>query len=292
MSHSISKSLSIGLLPFFLVACSSNNQKETKSFSEKAILESGIQNEEIQSDQGFSADFKKSKAEEEVQQKKLIKTGELTLKSKHIEQSKANLDKILEQVGGYYDNESFSKSNYELRYSLQLRIPSAKFDQLLQNINTGSDEILAKNIHAEDVGEEYYDIETRLKSKKAYLKRYQEIMSNAKNVDDLLQIESQVRQLIEEIESQEGRLRFLDNQVGYGTLNIELFKTLSHPPIVPDENSFWQDAGNSFSYGWSTIVGCVLWLLSIWPLLLIVIPASIFGYRKFKTKRNKKLPAH
>lgn len=290
MSHSISKSLSICLLPIFLVACSSNsNKEESKSMIESSNLQSGIQQEEIsQKDESFSAEFKKT--EQSVQQQKLIKTGELTLKSKHIEKSKTNLDKVLKQVGGYYDNESFSKSNYELRYSLQLRIPSAKFDQLLQSINTGSDEILAKNIHAEDVGEEYHDIETRLKSKKAYLKRYQEITINAKNVDDLLQIENQIRQLIEEIESQEGRLRFLDNQVGYGTLNIELFKTLSRPPVLADENSFWEDAGNSLSTGWAAIVGFVLSLLSIWPLLLILIPASMFGYRKVKIylkKENK-----
>ncbi len=291
MSHSISKSLSIGLLPFFLIACSSD--EETKSFSEKINPESdesGIQYEESQSNENYSAEFKKTK--EEVQQKKLIKTGDLELKSRHIEKSKANLDKVLKQVGGYYDNESFSKSDYELRYSLELRIPTANFDQLLQSINKGSDEILSKNIHAEDVGEEYYDIQTRLKSKKAYLKRYQEIMSNAKNVDELLQIETQIRQLIEEIESQEGRLRFLDNQVGYGTLNIELFKTLAHPPVVSDENGFWEDAGNSFSKGWSAIVGFLLWALSIWPLLLILIPASIFGYRKFRTRTNKKFPSH
>lgn len=284
MSHSIFKSVSIALLPIFLLACSSENQTENKNAREK-VLEStfdasGIQNEESQSNQSYSDEFKKT--EQNVQQQKLIKTGELTLKSKNIEKSKANLDKILRQVGGYYDNESFSKSAYELRYSLQLRIPSANFDQLLQNINSDSDEILSKNVHAEDVGEEYYDIETRLKSKKAYLKRYQEITGNAKNVDDLLAIENQVRQLIEEIESQEGRLRFLDDQVGYGTLNIELFKTLSHPPAAPDENSFWEDAGNSLSKGWSAIVGFVLSLLSIWPLLIILIPTGIFGYRKLK----------
>ncbi len=291
MSHSIVKSVSIAILPLFLLACSSENQKETKSALEMGSSrsdESGIQNEELSDSKRYSAEFKKT--EQGIQQQKLIKTGELTLKSKQIEKSKANLDKVLKRIGGYYDNESFSKSAYELRYSLQLRIPSANFDQLLQSINSGSDEILAKNIHAEDVGEEYYDIETRLKSKKAYLKRYQEITGNAKNVDDLLSIENQVRQLIEEIESQEGRLRFLDNQVGYGTLNIELFKTLSHPPVLADKSSFWEDAGNSLSKGWSAIVGFVLSLLSIWPLLIILIPTGIFGYRKLKIyvkKQNK-----
>lgn len=283
MSHSILKSVSIALLPFFLPACSSENQKETKSALETGSSrsdESGIQNEESQNNQTYSAEFKK--AEQNVEQQKLIKTGELTLKSKHIEKSKANLDRVLKQIGGYYDNESFSKSNYELRYSLQLRIPSAKFDQLLQSINTGSDEILAKNIHTEDVGEEYHDIETRLKSKKAYLKRYQEITNNAKNVDDLLQIENQIRQLIEEIESQEGRLKFLDNQVGYGTLNIELYKTISHPTKRSDEPGFWDKAGHALSTGWKGITLLFLSLLSIWPFLLILIPGGIYTYKRVK----------
>lgn len=286
MKKSICFSLIIGitLSPALLLSCSTKPEaKEPKSALQKDDFQVGIQN----SDESV-ADYSKHEptyyAEvKSVQQKKLIKTGNITLKSRNIEQSKAYIDRALQSAGGYYDEESFTKTNEELRYSLQLRIPEVKFNQLLQVVNHGSDEIISKNIRAEDVSEEYNDTETRLKSKRAYLKRYQEIMSNAKNADDLMMIENQVRQLIEEIESEEGRLRFLDNRCKYSTLNIQLFKPLPHKAVEQqDKDRFGEHAVHSFSSGWSAVMSFVLWLLSVWPLLLILVPAGIYGYKKLK----------
>lgn len=291
MKHLIfSKSISMTLVSLLLFSCHPEQEKKAAKMSrEEASFKSGARGEEsvtyANNTSDYASDFKPV---ESAQNKKLIKTGNMTLKTRHIEQSKAYLDQALRSVNGYYDRESFTKSDDELRYSLKLRIPSANFDQLLQLVQHGSDEILSKNIRAEDVSEEYNDTETRLKSKRAYLQRYQEIMNKAKNVDELLQIEAQVRQLIEEIESQEGRLRFLDNQSGYGTLNIELFKILPHRAIPPsDENGFGKNAVNSFSTGWHAVTGFVLWLLSIWPLVLILVPGGIFAYKKLKVVLKK-----
>lgn len=286
----ITKSTGIVLLSGFLLACSSNNEsKERRSALQRDDFQAGIQiNSESVADYSNNKPTYYAQANS-VQQKKLVKTGNITLKSRRIEQSKAYLDQALQSVNGYYDKESFTKTDGELRYTLRLRVPEEKFNQLLLAVNRGSDEIISKNIRAEDVSEEYNDIETRLKSKRAYLKRYQEIMSKAKNVDELLQIEGQVRLLIEEIESQEGRMRFLDNRSEYGTINIRLFKTLPHKMVEQtDEEGFGTHAADSFSTGWHAVTGFVLWLLSIWPLLIILVPAGIFGSRKLRRFLNRK----
>lgn len=217
--------------------------------------------------------------------KKLIKKGNLSLKSKHIEKSKLRLDKALKSLEGYYDNEQFSKSDYEFRYSLQIRVPSKNFDKMLEVIDGGSDEIVSKNIKTVDVSGEYLDIEARLKSKKAYLKRYEELLAKAKTMEELLQIEDQIRELIEEIESQESRLSYLDDQVGYSTLNIQLVKMIPNQ-VVSHDPSFSENAGNSFSKGWIGVKMFVLGLLSIWPLFVILIPTGIITYRKLKSPKK------
>ena len=206
------------LITLFLFSCSyeqsadiGNPSNITSSFEEKSSNSASANS--------YSKKYKEEKSISK-QTKKLIKTGNLSLRSKHIEKSKTHLDQALKSLGGYYDNEQFSKSNYEFRYSLKLRVPAKNFDQMLQTINGGEDEIISKNIQTDDVSGEYLDLETRLKSKRAYLKRYEELLKKANNIDELLQIESQIRQLIEEIESQESRLNFLDDQVGYSTLDI------------------------------------------------------------------------
>ncbi|MDF3028459.1 MAG: hypothetical protein K0S23_2766 [Fluviicola sp.] len=281
MKKLITASLLTGtfLIPVCLLSC---------SYEQKEMENSSIENTSFEEKKSSLVSANSSDEEQKSvpkQRKKLIKTGTLSLKSKHIENSKRRLDQALRSLDGYYDNDHFSKSAYEHRYSLKIRVPAKNFEQLLQVINNGTDEIVSKDLQTEDVSGEYLDLQIRLNSKKAYLKRYEELLKKASSIEEMIRIEDQIRELIEEIESQEGRLTFLDDQVGYSTLDIELYKVIPHPQTA-NESSFSEDAGNAFSKGWTGIVTFALWLLSIWPLLLILIPAGIFGYRKLK-KLNK-----
>src|SRR5690606_18336536 len=80
-------------------------------------------------------------------------------------------------------------------------------------------------VNAQDVTEEYYDLETRLKTKKEVEARYIEILkSKAKTVEEILIAEDKIRYLREEIEAVEGRLRLLKNKVGLSTIQIEIYQ--------------------------------------------------------------------
>jgi len=272
--------IGIFVFPALLFSCSENKEFDMESKN------GNIQARNEESSGGTYANaqdedqqFKKDATPKQT--KKLIRKGNLTIESKHIEKSKLRLDQALKSLDGYYDNEQFSKSDYEQRYSLKLRVPAKNFDRVLQIIDGGGDQIISKDIQTDDVSAEYVDIETRLKSKRAYLQRYEDFLSKAKSMDELLQIQEKIRALIEEIESAEARLSFLDDQVGYSTLNIKLYKPIPHQRFS-EEPGFLDKAQNSLETGWSGIVVLFLGLLSIWPLLLILIPAGIYGYKKLK----------
>jgi hypothetical protein len=267
-------------IPVLLFSCSQNGESKNAVNLESSF--SSVDSEQQSSGLKSSYLHEEKKVKASQSKKKLIKTGNLTIESKHIEKSKSRLDMALKSLDGYYDNEQFSKSDYEFRYSLTVRVPAKNFDRILGVIQGGDDEIISKNIKTDDVSGEYIDLETRLKSKRAYLARYEAFLAKAKNMDELLQIQEKIRELIEEIESQEGRLKFLDDQVGYSTLDIELYKTISHPDNSPEEPGFWENAKNSLASGWTGIVVLFLGLLSIWPLLLVLVPAGIYTYRKIK----------
>lgn len=285
MKRLINPYLFVGLLgiPAVIFSCSQNGESKNAVNLESSFSSSDSE----QQSSGLKSSNLEEKHKEEKNhtsqsKKKLIKTGNLTIESKHIEKSKSRLDLALKSLDGYYDNEQFSKSDYEFRYSLTVRVPAKNFDRILGVIHGGDDEIISKNIKTDDVSGEYMDLETRLKSKRAYLARYEAFLTKAKNMEELLLIQEKIRELIEEIESQEGRLKFLDDQVGYSTLDIELYKTISHPDTSPEEPGFWENAKDSLASGWTGIVVLFLGLLSIWPLLLIVIPVGIYSYRKWK----------
>ena len=75
--------------------------------------------------------------------------------------------------------------------------------------------------------EEFIDIEQRLKNKKEVQRRYIEILQNkAKTVEDVLAAEDKIRIIQEEIESREGRLRYLKDNIALSTINIEMYQEL------------------------------------------------------------------
>jgi len=291
MKKSIPLSLIFGVAftPVFFLSCSQSSETKEKSIDSGNFTPEECSSFKQANPQGtyFASSDEQSKKKDSApkEPKKLIKTGNLSLRSKHIEKSKSRLDRALQSLDGYYDNEQFSKSDYEHRYSLKLRVPSKNFGRMLEVINGGTDEIVSRHIQTEDVSGEYHDLEARLSSKRAYLKRYEQLLIKANTMEEMLQIEDEIRQLIEEIESQEAQLSFLDDQVGYSTLAIELYKTISHP-VAASEPGFWENAGQSLARGWTGVVVLFLGLLSIWPLLLILIPGGIYTYRKLKNPKK------
>jgi len=114
------------------------------------------------------------------------------------------------------------------------------------------------------------DGEIRLNSKKLFRTRYNQLLEKAGKVEDILAIEENIRTLQEEIESQEGQLKFLDDQVSYSTLEIMLFteKTIIKPAVT--EETFFQRLKTSLANGWNMLVNCVLWCIMQWPWLIVM----------------------
>lgn len=215
---------------------------------------------------------------------KIIKDGSMTVKTKNIDSSKFNIDKLIHACDGYYQTEKLEHFENRSVYNLTIRVPSDNYDRLLSGIEKGKDSIEFKNITAMDVTEEYNDVLTQLNNKKAYLNRYLQLLSQAKNVKEILMIEDHIRPLQSDIERHIGRLRFLDDKVGYSTLNVLLYQQNDPKEVVVvDQDSFLFRLGESFKKGWSYIVNFVLGLISIWPQLLIF--GGLFFF--IRSRRNR-----
>ena len=214
---------------------------------------------------------------------KIIKRGNISLESRKIEVSKKNIDALLRKFNAYYEQESSSNSNYLTSYKLKIRIPTSSFDNFLLAMENGEDKITDKNISAEDVSITYHDYESRLKSKRAYLERYQEMVASAKNVKDLLEIQEQIRQLQEEIDSKEALLRNLTNEINYSTLTVDLFEYQAN--LSMGSNSFFAKVKTSLEFGWNLIQNIALGIIGIWP-VWIVVGLIVVIFRKFRRKRR------
>jgi len=75
----------------------------------------------------------------------------------------------------------------------------------------------------------------------------------------------------EEIESREGRLRYLKDNIALSTINIEMYQELKQGEVaVVYEKGFFSKAKDGFLNGWSFILELLVGLINLWPILLII----------------------
>ncbi|MCK3684327.1 DUF4349 domain-containing protein [Maribellus sp. YY47] len=225
--------------------------------------------------------------EHEGIKKKIIKDGRLQIEVKDLESTKSRIDTLVKMYGGYYDNESFNNTERESSYNLKIRIPGSTFDRFVSDVEKGKGEIKFKEIEARDVTDQFIDLETRLQNKRNYLARYNELLSQAKTVKEILEIEEEIRGIEEEIESTTGRLKYLGDLVDYSTLNLTLTKRKDFKYNPTDRDNFGQRLKQALSKGWFGFIDFILFMVNLWPFWLIV-TLLVYGLIRLGKRKTKK----
>ena len=83
-----------------------------------------------------------------------------------------------------------------------------------------------------------------------------------------------------DIESVEGRLKYLESQIAYSSLHIRFYQTLDK------QTEFAKKFSQGFKNGWQNLIWFFVFLVNIWPFILIILMV-ILGLR-FWIKRDKK----
>jgi len=216
---------------------------------------------------------------------KIIKSGNLNFDVEDLSEAKKKVDQYLQSVDGYYEDESYSSSQYRNSHSLTIRVPSSHFDSLVYLLEYGTGKLESKNISAQDVSEEYVDLQIRLKNNLAYLDQYKEILKKAKTIKEILNVQERIRNLETEIESKKGRIQFLNNRVSYGTLHVQIYQKVE---FLDDSRSFTSRIGKAFKNGYALFLSFLVTLVSLWPFIILLVGFTVFRKRIFALfKRTK-----
>jgi flagellar biosynthesis chaperone FliJ len=224
----------------------------------------------------------------EIYKKKIIKDGRLGITVKELKKAKAHVDTLVQKIDGYYENESFTNSDYETAYTLKIRIPSDKLESFIAMIESGESKINYKVIEARDVTEEYIDLEARLQNKHKYLTRYQIFLQSTKSIKEVLDIQEKIRGLEEEIESTTGKMKYINDLVNYSTLELNITQEKNYKFRPEQRENLFEKLKESLSVGWYSFVDFLFFLLSNWAILILFSVILYFGNKYRKIKKGKK----
>lgn len=213
--------------------------------------------------------------------RKLIRNGSLDLKTSDVKKTKIEIEKITKAANGYSSSESENNYGDRIQFMQVIRVPAAQFDDLVKQVEALGEKTENKNINIQDVTEEFIDVEARLKTKKELEARYREILKQAKTVTEIMSIEGQISQVRAEIESMEGRLTYLKNQVSYSTLTVSYYESIG------TEFGFFGKIKESLGNGWDNLLSFFIILVNIWPFVLLLIAFVFWWLRRRKRKANQ-----
>ena len=223
---------------------------------------------------------------------KIIFTGKIDLETLEFDKARTELCNYMFSIGAYQQSSSVNggRIGYKGLKSAQyvFRVPKAKYDQSFNDLRKFGTVVLEQS-NGEDVTDQYFDTEARLKSLRIQQERLLELLKKAVKMEDILKIEKELQTTNYEIENLTGTLKKWDSLVEYSTLTVNLNEVEQIKPVQPKENDgFFYRISSGFKNSviglWKFVQDTIVGLAAAIPVLL---PLGAIGYLVYRFIRRK-----
>lgn len=219
---------------------------------------------------------------------KMVYRASMELETTEFDQAAGDIDTLVEQLGGYLEEQSVRNYSSGYRYATYtVRVPAEKFRPFLNQIGEVC-HVVYQTQSAENITERYYDTDSRLRTAQTKLDRLQELLSKADNMADIITLEEAISDTEYEIESLSGTLRHYDALVGYATIGLELREVTRLTEVTEPPATFGQKLLTSFREGLKSFAegleDLALWLAYHWLGLLVFVAIAALVVRLFKRR--------
>jgi hypothetical protein len=160
--------------------------------------------------------------------RKLVYQASMDIEAADLEATETFLDAAVQAAGGYVERRSADTSSIYM----QVRVPVAALEGLMDAL-AGQGRTLGRSLNAEDVTDNYFDLEGRLRNKRLLEARYREYLSEAGTMDEILQVERSLSEVTTEIEWLEGSFRDLGKRIDLATLSVSIHTPYNADPSRP-----------------------------------------------------------
>ena len=232
---------------------------------------------------------------------KIIYTADLDMETTAFDETVEALARLTADCGGYYESSSVNSGGGGYRYaSYTVRIPAGQYRVFLNQAGQLC-HLLYSHEYADDISEVYYDTAGRLKTQQTKLDRLQELLAQAKNMEDIIAIESAISETEEQIDYLSGNLRRYDALVDYSTVTVYLQEVYRLSNVEEPAQGFGSRFVSALSSGWRGFVNGMesilialaygwMWLLLLAAIAAVVVLLARRSQRRAKAARDSAKP--
>ena len=161
---------------------------------------------------------------------KLIRRCTVELQTEKFDDAVTALYALVEANGGYFENSSLQGGGYynanARRFgNYAIRIPAENYNAFRSGVGDLG-YVSYSNESTEDIGEQYYDTEARLKTLRTKQDRLLMLLEKAENMEDIIELESALGDVEYEIERYSSTLNRYDGLVNFATFNVNISEVI------------------------------------------------------------------
>jgi hypothetical protein len=163
----------------------------------------------------------------------------LTVGSGTFESKLNEVRALVEGNGGYIagTDAQVQPTDSQIRTGvLNFMVPAGNFDTTIDQLSRVG-KIQHEHITGTDVSAQYVDLRTRLANAEAQRAAMLTILSGAKTIPDMLQVQQQIGQITGQIESLKGQIKYLDDNTSYSQVSVTLAE--SGAPVQAPASDSW-----------------------------------------------------
>lgn len=155
--------------------------------------------------------------------RKIVRTGTVVFEVESFDVASMRVGELVAKARGFVSSANSEKlPNGKVHGAIVIRVPPEQLDGVLAQLRLVG-EVRSQNIQSEDVTRHFVDTEGQLRAARAVESRLLDIIKNGKGeVKDLVAAEKELGEWRTKIESLEGELRYVSNQVAYSTVTLSL----------------------------------------------------------------------
>lgn len=295
------KYLSLTLVLLMLLSLLAGCGASSKASADYAVMEEMAEAEAPMAAAGNSLTSNSSRGSDALpENRKWIITVDMSAETEDLDTLLDALDEKITDLNGYvedqniYNGSSYSSRRYRSA-SLTVRIPAEDVDQFTQEVS-GISNVVRTNKNLEDVTLSYTATESRVKALETEEARLLELMEQAENMSDLLEIEARLTDVRYELENYTSQLRTYDNKIDFATIYLSIEEVQEYTPV--EEETLWERISGGFV---SSLKGLgegalevLVWVivsspyLVVWGIIAAVVIVLVKRHRKRKTDKKRK----
>jgi hypothetical protein len=223
----------------------------------------------------------------------IIRTVTMTLAVGNVQEAFHTVEQIVGEQNGYLSGSQIRQDGDRMTATMTLRVPAdpATYQMTLERLRKIADRVIDEQAQAQDVTEEYVDIDARLRTLKASEENLLALLAKATRVEDNLQIQRELTNVRSQIEQIQGRKQALERRADMATINVTIRESGAFTQRGWSPGGTFEEAARALGTALRGLAVFAIWLLvfsPIWGGLLLLVWAMIWLLVKFIRRMSRR----